>query len=224
LDSLTLTKLSESDPAKCPNVCGHSYKGKSRKAHLKRHLIYECGVPKKFKCDMCLKTFAYNVALQKHYKTCMKDILIYNYQNSFFNWLDQIKTILLLYHSIFKQTINVVIIKHTYQSNRKKTQLIKFTVIIITLFNCVIIIYDLNLMGNLSKKLDIYCIYSELIFYCSQFMVTCSLIIFQIIFCSNVKLYSYLWLIISYIYMHVYGNSISMAIIVPSSDFIVVRS
>lgn len=83
LDPLLLKKISESDPAVCPNMCEHSYKGKSRKAHLKRHLTFECGVPKKFKCDFCLKKFSYNVSLQKHYKICMKNI--YKNHNIFYN-------------------------------------------------------------------------------------------------------------------------------------------
>lgn len=73
-----LTKLSKTDPAICPNKCGHSYKGKNRKAHLKRHLVSECGVPKKFKCNLCFKQFAYNTSLKKHYLTCMKNMISFN--------------------------------------------------------------------------------------------------------------------------------------------------
>ncbi|XP_050061555.1 longitudinals lacking protein, isoforms H/M/V-like isoform X6 [Aphis gossypii] len=85
LNSNILKILSETDPAICPNKCGHKYKGISRKAHLKRHLIYECGVPKKFNCELCLKKFSYNVSLQKHYNICTKNILMYNNHNIFLN-------------------------------------------------------------------------------------------------------------------------------------------
>lgn len=85
LNNLVLKKIAETDPAVCPNMCGHSYKGKSRKAHLKRHLIFECGVPKRFRCDLCLKQFSYNVSLQKHYNTCTKNMISYNNHNIFFN-------------------------------------------------------------------------------------------------------------------------------------------
>ncbi|XP_060839242.1 sex determination protein fruitless-like isoform X8 [Rhopalosiphum padi] len=85
LNSDVLKILSETDPAICPNKCGHKYKGISRKAHLKRHLIYECGVPKKFNCELCLKKFSYNVSLQKHYNICTKNILMYNNHNIFFS-------------------------------------------------------------------------------------------------------------------------------------------
>lgn len=84
LNSFILKEISITDPAFCPNKCGHSYKGKSRRAHLKRHLIYECGVPKKFKCDRCFKMFSYNVGLQKHYNICTRNIS-YNNHNIFFN-------------------------------------------------------------------------------------------------------------------------------------------
>lgn len=85
LNSFVLKKLAETDPAFCPNNCGHSYRGNSRKAHLKRHLIYECGVPKRFQCDMCLRKFSYNISLQKHYNVCTKKGLDYNIHNMFFN-------------------------------------------------------------------------------------------------------------------------------------------
>lgn len=38
----------------CPNNCGRKYKYKST---LKLHLKQECGVPRKFRCDICGKTF-----------------------------------------------------------------------------------------------------------------------------------------------------------------------
>lgn len=73
LESNKLKQLCKTDPALCPNQCGRSYKGKSRKSHLKRHLIHECGVPKKFRCDLCSRRFAYNVSLEKHLQSCTKN-------------------------------------------------------------------------------------------------------------------------------------------------------
>ncbi|KAL4149046.1 hypothetical protein QTP88_003108 [Uroleucon formosanum] len=61
-----LNKLSINDPAICPNMCGRKYKGLRRKCHLKRHLTDECGVPKKFQCDLCFKRFAQNDTLKSH--------------------------------------------------------------------------------------------------------------------------------------------------------------
>ncbi|XP_050430043.1 sex determination protein fruitless-like isoform X19 [Adelges cooleyi] len=69
-----LQQLTKPDPAVCPNQwCSRSYKGKCRKAVLKRHLLHECGVPKKFKCNICLRRFSYNVVLERHYMTCTKN-------------------------------------------------------------------------------------------------------------------------------------------------------
>lgn len=48
----------------CPrNGCGRRYK---HKYNLKAHLNYECGVPRKFKCSTCEKTFAQRRALKSH--------------------------------------------------------------------------------------------------------------------------------------------------------------
>lgn len=85
LNPILLKQISETDPAVCPNVCGHSYKGKSRKAHLKRHLLYECGVPKKFRCHQCFKKFSYKIALLKHHKICTKQLLTYHDHSIFFD-------------------------------------------------------------------------------------------------------------------------------------------
>lgn len=40
---------------KCVNGCGRQYKNKSS---YQRHLKYECGVPKKFRCHLCDREFA----------------------------------------------------------------------------------------------------------------------------------------------------------------------
>lgn len=47
----------------CPRGCGRSYK---RKDHCWRHIKYECGVPRQFKCTYCPRSFAHNSALKKH--------------------------------------------------------------------------------------------------------------------------------------------------------------
>lgn len=62
-----LDALAKSDPAKCPNVnCMRKYNGMQRKKLLKRHLMYECGVPKQFRCFECSKEFVQNYSLKKH--------------------------------------------------------------------------------------------------------------------------------------------------------------
>lgn len=47
----------------CPNGCGRKYK---YKRGLRRHLYYECGKEKQFKCDICLKTFVHNDKRKRH--------------------------------------------------------------------------------------------------------------------------------------------------------------
>ncbi|XP_050535141.1 zinc finger protein 39-like [Daktulosphaira vitifoliae] len=47
----------------CINMCGRSYK---QKTHMTRHVNYECGQQKKFKCKYCSKKFYHKDALQKH--------------------------------------------------------------------------------------------------------------------------------------------------------------
>lgn len=62
-----LDALSQSNPAMCPNVnCMRKYNGMQRKKLLKRHLMYECGVPKQFRCFECNKKFAKNYSLKQH--------------------------------------------------------------------------------------------------------------------------------------------------------------
>lgn len=62
-----LDDISKLNPAVCPNInCMRQYKGEQRKKLLKRHLIYECGVPKQFKCFQCHKEFAQKYSLKKH--------------------------------------------------------------------------------------------------------------------------------------------------------------
>ncbi|KAK7573705.1 hypothetical protein V9T40_010896 [Parthenolecanium corni] len=47
----------------CPNHCGRHYKTKHS---LKRHLDYECGVPKKFKCEICKRAFSQRAHQKVH--------------------------------------------------------------------------------------------------------------------------------------------------------------
>lgn len=46
----------------CTNKCGRRYKNKSS---FSRHLKFECGVPKRFHCKLCGKSFAQ----KENYKT-----------------------------------------------------------------------------------------------------------------------------------------------------------
>lgn len=54
------------DPAVCPNLCGRKYSGKFRKPNLKRHLKYECGVPRRFQCMFCQKSFVHKAHVKGH--------------------------------------------------------------------------------------------------------------------------------------------------------------
>lgn len=62
-----LDAISILNPAICPNInCMRKYKGMHRKKLLKRHLMYECGVPRQFRCFECQREFAQNYSLKKH--------------------------------------------------------------------------------------------------------------------------------------------------------------
>lgn len=47
----------------CPNDCGKKY---NRKHNLNRHLNYECGVERRFTCDICFKKFTYKNSMKFH--------------------------------------------------------------------------------------------------------------------------------------------------------------
>ncbi|VVC28706.1 Zinc finger C2H2-type [Cinara cedri] len=61
--------LAKEDPAKCPKNCGRSYKGTHRKKVLRRHLVYECGVERKFMCTICYRRFSQKYYLSTHMGT-----------------------------------------------------------------------------------------------------------------------------------------------------------
>lgn len=48
---------------RCPNSCGKKYK---HKCSLSKHLKYECGSLKLFKCHMCQRRFAQKNHLKTH--------------------------------------------------------------------------------------------------------------------------------------------------------------
>lgn len=56
----------------CPN-CPRSYKYKH---HLNRHLKYECGKEKQFRCNICRKAFSHNNQLKAHVINVHKQLLI----------------------------------------------------------------------------------------------------------------------------------------------------
>lgn len=62
----------------CPNGCGRKYK---YKRGLQRHLYYECGKEKQFKCDICSKTFAHNDKRKRHMVN-FHGVTIFNLKNS----------------------------------------------------------------------------------------------------------------------------------------------
>ncbi|XP_026814602.1 sex determination protein fruitless-like isoform X32 [Rhopalosiphum maidis] len=64
--------FAKDDPAKCPKNCGRSYKGIHRKKVLRRHLVYECGVERKFMCNICFRRFSQKYYLSTHLGTVHK--------------------------------------------------------------------------------------------------------------------------------------------------------
>lgn len=61
-----INEFVQNDPAYCPRNCGRSYKGKWRKTNLRNHLVYECGLPCMFKCNICNRTFKHKCTLKTH--------------------------------------------------------------------------------------------------------------------------------------------------------------
>lgn len=62
-------------PLYCTNNCGSYYTGRWKYASLRKHLQYECGVPKKFSCFICFKQFSRKTQLQSHCGMVHKTIL-----------------------------------------------------------------------------------------------------------------------------------------------------
>ena len=50
----------------CPNNCGRKYK---HDCSLRKHVKFECGVEKQFRCPVCAKMFARKDQLQRHMLT-----------------------------------------------------------------------------------------------------------------------------------------------------------
>jgi len=69
LSSLTLKDTAEHV---CPNDCGRKYK---YKPSLFQHLKFECGVPRKFHCEICYRAFAQKISFRKHMMNKHKVIL-----------------------------------------------------------------------------------------------------------------------------------------------------
>lgn len=57
------TELSAGHIYKCLNDCGRSY---TLLSSLQRHMRLECGVPKKFFCTLCLKSYTRKDSLKYH--------------------------------------------------------------------------------------------------------------------------------------------------------------
>ena len=56
----------------CPNGCLRKY---STKGNLNRHITYECGVHRKFTCEICQKSFALKSNCKTHMGTVHKIII-----------------------------------------------------------------------------------------------------------------------------------------------------
>lgn len=82
----------------CPRNCGRSYKNTKQ---LNRHMS-ECGVPPRFKCDKCLKSFKRNGHLKQHLMSCSNCPPAYSCQICLkqFNYKSNWKT-----HMIFKHNM-----------------------------------------------------------------------------------------------------------------------
>lgn len=63
LPSTSPSPLGAENIYKCLNGCGRSYKLLSS---LQRHLTFECGVPKKFFCPLCDKSYTRKESLKFH--------------------------------------------------------------------------------------------------------------------------------------------------------------
>lgn len=61
-----LQKMTRFDRIYCPNQCGHSYMGTSRKKNLRRHMMFDCGIEPQFQCPLCSKRFSQKCGMKLH--------------------------------------------------------------------------------------------------------------------------------------------------------------
>jgi Zinc finger, C2H2 type. len=56
----------DNDPKKSPNQCSGCLKVYSTRSALHRHIRYECGVERRFKCPVCHRPFRHKHHLRYH--------------------------------------------------------------------------------------------------------------------------------------------------------------
>lgn len=61
--TIQLPKTVDPPMIPCPNHCGKQYK---HKFNLNRHIRYECGVDKQFRCSECNREFSQKSSLKSH--------------------------------------------------------------------------------------------------------------------------------------------------------------
>lgn len=63
-------------PMQAPNICARCGKSYKHRAHLKRHIEFECGILPRFKCHYCPHKSKRKSNMETHVLICHKDMTL----------------------------------------------------------------------------------------------------------------------------------------------------